>query len=75
MNADLNRFLHQVILKKGIGYNGISIKTGIPKDRLIEIFNYGSIMSASEWLCLCKFLNISQAEMMVLIGRGEHNDI
>ena len=67
MNNKIIHFLKAIINDKGIKYTFISRRTGIEYQRLMRIFNQNSKISGSELICICKVLEVNQAELMSLL--------
>lgn len=68
MNDIIIQFFKNQIENRGIKYKFIAKKTGINYQRIIRIFNQKAIISGSEFICLCKVLNISQSDMLEIFN-------
>lgn len=67
MNALLIHFLKNIIRQRGMKYVFLSQKTGIEYRRLMQIFNQNATISGSELICLCRVLEVKQAELLILL--------
>lgn len=67
MNAKIIHFLKEIINERGMKYTFVSEKTGIEYQRLMRIFNQNATISGSELICLCKILEVDQADLMALL--------
>ena len=70
MNAKLIYYLKSIIECKEINYTVISEKTKIEYQRLLRIFNQGATISGSELICICKLLEVKQADLMAFIDEA-----
>lgn len=69
MNEKIVYYLKQIISHRGVKYTFLSEKAGIEYQRLLRILNQNATISGSELICLCKVLEIKQADLMSLIDR------
>lgn len=70
MNQKIINFLKNIITSKGIKYTFISERTKIKYQRLMRIFNQNAVISGSELITLCKFLEVNQSELMALLNEA-----
>lgn len=67
MNNKIIQFLENIMNKKGITCAYLAQRTGIAYQRLLLVFVWKEALSGSELLCICRVLEVKQADLMALL--------
>ena len=67
MNAKIIAFLRKAVDRKGVSFRDLAAHTGICYQRILHLFIENATISGSELICISRFLEVKQSELMALL--------